>query len=298
MNSFKTALTHVTATDCDNSDHGEHFDSTSAAHDRLMTEEEERDEKEKDIDEQRCSTALSLLSSEELSVPHTAEIALTSYSDKCDTLVSRGRLVNSSNNGAMIRNEKDMVTFSPQQIFENERETHVYMPHTIIQVRESSLQIDAEPGLGRIPARPSTTPLLPSPSTLRNGGCTQDSQQECPDEQDRLSPALRRNSAYEPSEHHHHPTHSHAFIAQSIDLSGETLEVSPDSDKFVLPASARSIVGPEDRVVSQLLAGHVHSTLIGVEGEQYVAHIGPDDLPGMCAWKLVSAPYNLHSFMS
>jgi hypothetical protein len=147
------------------------------------------------------------------------------------------------------------------------------------QVREYTLQIDEAPVPVPEPVRPSTTPLPTSPPR-RSAHVPTESGEE---ERVPSSPTRRRNTALDFGSLHS----AGEDVGRSIDLSNETLEVEIGADKFVLPASARKIVGPANSAVAQLLAGHAHSALLFIQDGQYYSSLGPDDLPGLCAWKLV-----------
>jgi hypothetical protein len=157
------------------------------------------------------------------------------------------------------------------------------------QVREYTLQIDAAPVPVPEPIRPSTTPLPASPARRPTHLPTGPGEENVPS-----SPARRRNTALDfgflpPADED---------VGRSIDLSNETLEVENGADKFVLPVSARNIVGPTNSAVAQLLAGHAHSALLFIQDGQYYSSLGPDDLPGLCAWKLVSSHPSVPIFLT
>jgi hypothetical protein len=235
----------------------------------------------------RCSTALSVRTPEDLTIPST-ERALTAQSTSNGDVIVRGDYESSlvPHYGGL-----EVTVYAPMDAVpqDNEAEPDMYADSTTMHVREATLQVDPDPQPALSPHRPATVPLPPSPSRWNASRPT--SSAFFPPSGNN-SPARRRNSLSSAAGRDHREG---AGVAESIDLSGETLEVNMSRDGFVLPAESRTIVGPENRAVAQLLAGHVHSALLYIADGQYCSKFGPDDLPGLCAWKLVSITVHPHS---
>jgi hypothetical protein len=54
-----------------------------------------------------------------------------------------------------------------------------------------------------------------------------------------------------------------------------------------VPGSPRSLGGPDTPAVAAVLAAHKQSSLLFVHNHMYCCSMGPDELPGLAAWKLV-----------
>jgi hypothetical protein len=228
----------------------------------------------------RCSTALSVRAPEDLTIPST-ERALTAHSTSGGGVIVRGDYENSL---VPHYGGRELTVYAAMHAVTQEDEAgpDMYADSTTMLVREATLQVDPDPQPALSPQRPTTVPNPPSPSRWNASRPTSSAFFPASGEN---SPARRRNSLSSAAGR----VNREGGVAESIDLSGETLEVNMSRDGFVLPAESRTIVGPENRAVAQLLAGHVHSALLYVADGQYCSKFGPDDLPGLCAWKLVSS---------